>query len=233
MAGECPLHKSVLLEQALEDLAPRDGGRYLDGTLGLGGHARAILESAPGSVLCGLDRDGEALEIARERLASFGERAKLFHLPFSRYEEALDALGWDEIDGVLLDLGVSSMQLDSPDRGFSFRTDGPLDMRMDRLDGAPGARELVNRGTFDELKKILTEYGEEPLAGKIARRIIEVRSKEPVNTTARLAEIIRLSYPPEWRRSARNHPATRAFQALRMAVNDRGGRARKVFRIHI
>ena len=220
---EDAIHKSVLLEEALADLQPRERGRYLDGTVGLGGHTRAILERAPGGEVCGLDRDGEALEIARERLRSFGDRARLFHLPFAQYAEALDALGWTSVDGALLDLGVSSMQLDKADRGFSFREDAPLDMRMDQTSSGKSAFELVNRATFEELKNILVSLGEEPLGGKIAREIINSRGKSPIKTTGELAEQIWRAYPVGWRKSARNHPATRSFQALRMAVNDELG----------
>lgn len=220
---ENAVHKSVMLEETLADLRPRENGRYLDGTLGLGGHTRAILERARGSEVCCLDRDGDALEIARDRLRPFGERARLFHLPFAQYEEALDALGWNSVDGALLDLGVSSMQLDAADRGFSFREDAPLDMRMDRSAPGKSAFELVNKGTFEELKNILVSCGEEPLGGKIARNIINARGKSPIKTTGELAALIWRSYPAGWRKSARNHPATRSFQALRMAVNDELG----------
>ncbi len=220
-------HIPVLLEKVLEFLKPKAGGRYLDGTLGLGGHARALLERAPDALLCGLDRDGAALERARERLAAFGERARLFHTPFSDFAAALDELGWNEVDGMLLDLGVSSMQLDTAERGFSFRADGPLDMRMDPASGRPSAHHLVNRERFDTLKQIIAELGEEPQAGRIARLIVEERQKSPIESTGRLAALVERAYPPAWRAKARNHPATRTFQALRMAVNDEPGELRR------
>lgn len=218
-----PSHIPVMRKETLAALAPKQGGLYLDGTVGLGGHASLILESAPGSQLCGLDRDADALKYARERLEPFGERVHLFHLPFDRFEEALENLGWTRISGALLDLGVSSLQLDTPERGFSFRQTGPLDMRMDAGTDAKSAWHLINEGSYSEIRDCLAVYGEEPLAGKIAKRIIGERQKEAINNTGQLADIIIHAYPPAWRRSARRHPATRAFQAFRMVVNDELG----------
>ena len=160
------VHISVLLNEAVDALAPKAGGRYLDGTVGMGGHSFAIMERTGGEgFLCGLDRDTQALELARIRLAPFGDRVHLVHTRYSEFEAALDGIGWDAVDGALIDIGVSSLQIDSAERGFSFSSDGPLDMRMD----------------------------------------------------------VERAYPAAWRAKARNHPATRTFQALRMAVNDEIG----------
>ncbi len=217
-------HIPVLRDAVLEALAPRAGGRYLDGTLGFAGHARAVLEAAgAGAQLCGLDRDTEALEQARAHLAPFGERAHCFHLRYSQFAQALDELGWDKVDGALIDIGVSSMQLDNSARGFSFHADAPLDMRMDQFSGDQTAWQLVNRERFEVLKDIITRLGEDPQAGRIARAIVDARQQAPINTTAELANIVSRAYPAAWRAKARNHPATRTFQALRMAVNNELG----------
>ena len=220
-------HVPVLPTQVLEALAPRPGGRYLDGTLGLGGHAAAVLAAAPAVELCGLDRDAEALELARQRLAPFGDRAHFFHCQYSEFAQALDQLGWDRIDGALLDIGVSSLQLDEPERGFSFHGDGPLDMRMDPQPGLPSAWHWVNRESFARLKECIATLGEEPQAGRIARVIVEARQKASIDTTAELAALVEKAYPAAWRARARRHPATRTFQALRMAVNDELGELRR------
>ena len=213
------LHTTVLLREVVEWLRPRPGGRYLDGTLGMGGHSLAILEAAGEKAeLVGLDRDQEALALARKRLVEFSDRVHLFHLPFSRFEEALDEVGWETVDGAVLDLGVSSMQLDVAERGFSFVHDGPLDMRMGE-DSASSAEELVNTLKHGDLARIIRVYGEDPLAGKIASAILKAREKERITRTLQLAEIVRLAYPPKMRHTARNHPATRTFQGLRIAVN--------------
>ncbi len=223
------IHIPVLREEVLEALAPRPGGRYLDGTVGMGGHALAVLERAaaqgdPPAQLCGLDRDTKALELARERLSPYAASTHLFHMRYSQFAEALDALGWDLVDGVLLDIGVSSLQLDSPERGFSFHADGPLDMRMDQenLSEEPVSR-LVNKARFEELKEIISHYGEDPQAGRIAAAIVRARQVKPFETTRELATVVEQAYPAAWRAKARNHPATRTFQALRMAVNDELG----------
>lgn len=207
-------------------LNPQAGGCYLDGTLGLGGHSGAILERAPQSQVCGLDQDCEALALARQRLASYGERIHFSHLRFAEFAGALRLLSWPKLNGAILDLGVSSLQLDQPERGFSFRSKGPLDMRMDPSSISARAWDMVNRASHAELRDCFATLGEDPQAGRIARFIIEERQKQPINDTARLAEIICNAYPPAWRRSARRHPATRAFQALRMAVNDELGQLR-------
>lgn len=214
-------HIPVMLDEVVDYIAPRPGGRYLDGTLGLAGHSLGLLAaSGGGAELVCLDRDSQALALARARLDErFPGRAKTFHTAFSGFEAALDEAGWDLLDGAVLDLGVSSLQLDEAERGFSFMADGPLDMRMDASGGAMSARELVNRGHFEELKAIIRDLGDEPLGGKIARAIVRAREDAEIATTSRLAEIVSRAYPPDRRRQARNHPATRTFMALRMAVN--------------
>lgn len=214
-------HVPVLLHDVLRQLAPKPGGLYLDGTLGLGGHASAVLDAAPGARLLGLDRDGEALAAAGERLKPYGGRVCLRHACFSDFGESLDECFGDGalLDGALVDIGVSSLQLDSPERGFSFMHDGPLDMRMDPSSGVSPASRLVNTASFETLKTLIAEYGEEPQAGRIARCIIAAREKAPLTRTGELARVVEAAYPAKWRAKARNHPATRTFQALRLAVN--------------
>lgn len=217
-------HIPVLLGPTLEALAPRAGGLYLDGTVGYAGHASAVLESAgQGAQLCGLDRDEIALEFAAQRLAPFGERVHLFHRQYSQFTEVLDELGWKGLDGALIDIGVSSLQIDQAERGFSFNSDGPLDMRMDQRSTEPSAWHFVNRERFETLKDCILRMGEDPQAGRIARAIVDARQKAPIDTTGQLADIVEQAYPPAWRAKARNHPATRTFQAIRMAVNDELG----------
>ncbi|MDO9631272.1 MAG: 16S rRNA (cytosine(1402)-N(4))-methyltransferase RsmH, partial [Humidesulfovibrio sp.] len=217
-------HIPVMLKEVVEYLGPKPGGRYLDGTLGLAGHSLGLLRAAGGKaeLIC-LDRDEQALALARERLKEFPGQAQSFYLAFSDFEQALAEAGWDKLDGAVLDLGVSSLQLDEAERGFSFMADGPLDMRMDATSGMDSARLLVNRAHFDDLKEIIRDLGGEPLGGKIARAIVRIRETEEIRTTARLAEIVAKAYPPDRRREARNHPATRTFMALRMAVNNEIG----------
>ncbi|MEG6505972.1 16S rRNA (cytosine(1402)-N(4))-methyltransferase RsmH [Nitratidesulfovibrio sp. 1201_IL3209] len=223
-ARAAALHVPVLLDEVLEALAPRPGGRYLDGTVGLGGHSAAIMERiGPGGELCCLDRDATALDLARQRLAPWGGRVHFFHTRYADFESALDQLGWDKVDGALIDIGVSSMQIDTAGRGFSFHADGPLDMRMDQGGDEDSAARLVNRATVDVLKDIIRRYGEDPMAGRIARAIVDARAAGPIETTAQLAAIVDRAYPAKWRATSRNHPATRTFQALRMAVNDELG----------
>lgn len=227
------LHIPVLMKETLAALQPvLDAGRdrpvrILDGTLGMAGHSSAMLRAAPMAELCALDRDEEALELARRRLEPFAGRAHTYHRRYSQFEEALDDLGWDRVDAVLLDIGVSSLQLDEAERGFSFYGDGPLDMRMDQHSGAPSAWHWVNRESFDRLKECIATLGEEPQAGRIARAIVDARQKSPIDTTAQLAALVEKAYPPAWRAKARRHPATRTFQALRMAVNDELGELRR------
>ena len=222
------VHISVLLNEAVDALAPKAGGRYLDGTVGMGGHSFAIMERTGGEgFLCGLDRDTQALELARIRLAPFGDRVHLVHTRYSEFEAALDGIGWDAVDGALIDIGVSSLQIDSAERGFSFSSDGPLDMRMDRDSEELPVSRLVNRAKLEDLKDIIERYGEDPQAGRIARAIVEARVRKPIETTGELAALVERAYPAAWRAKARRHPATRTFQALRMAVNDELGELRR------
>lgn len=207
------LHRSVLLKETLELLAVRPGGFYADGTLGLGGHAQAILEaSAPDGRLLGVDKDAEALELARARLAGFGARARFAHADF---RELPELLAGEQPDGILLDLGLSSLQLDTPERGFSFQHDGPLDMRMDRS-GGENAAELVHRLSEKELADLLHVSGEEPRARRVARAIVAARREKRLRTTAELAAVVRRA---AGRTRPGLDPATRSFQALRIAVN--------------
>jgi 16S rRNA (cytosine1402-N4)-methyltransferase len=207
-----PRHEPVLLAEVLEALQVRAGGLWVDGTVGLGGHAFAILDrSAPDGRLLAFDRDGEALRLAEERLASARDRVRFVHADFRAIPEALGA---ERAQGVLLDLGMSSMQLDAPERGFSFQAEGPLDMRLDR--SAPGsARDAVNRLPERELADAIFRYGEERASRRVARAIVEAWRRAPIETTAELAAIVR--------RAARGRPgldaATKTFQALRIHVN--------------
>jgi 16S rRNA (cytosine1402-N4)-methyltransferase len=211
-------HRPVLLRETLDLLACRPGGLWVDGTLGGGGHAEAILRAtAPSGRLLGCDRDPEALEAARRRLAPFGERADLRHADFRELPTILDLAEDGAPDGILLDLGISSLQLDDPRRGFSFLHDGPLDMRIDRTQ-ATTAAGLLNGLPPREIAAILSRYGEEPAARRIAAAIARERERAPITTTARLAEIV--ARAAKHRPRGRIHPATRVFQALRIAVND-------------
>lgn len=210
-----------MLREVVEFLGPRPGMRILDATAGLGGHIEGMLEAAGGEAwVLGLDRDREALAEATRRLARFGERVRLVRTRYSRFPKALEEAGWETVDAVLLDAGMSSLQLDSPRRGFGFLVDGPLDMRMGVEDGGESAEGLVNRASFARLREIIRELGEDPQAGRIARAIVTAREQAAITTTARLAEVVAAAYPAKWRATARQHPATRTFQALRMAVNE-------------
>jgi 16S rRNA (cytosine1402-N4)-methyltransferase len=204
-------HKPVLLAEAMELLAVKPGGFYVDGTVGLAGHAAEILRrSAPDGRLLGLDRDSETLLRAQDALAAFGERARLQHTDYRQLPE----LGERAPDGVLLDLGVSSLQLDAPERGFSFRADGPLDMRMDRSGGGT-AEDAINRLPEAELADLIYRYGEERASRRIARAIVEARRRGRLRGTQELAELVRRQV----RGRSRIDPATRTFQALRIHVN--------------
>ena len=215
-------HKPVLLEECLEALAIRPDGIYVDGTLGRAGHSLEIVRRLSGrGRLIALDRDLTALDAARERLADYMDRVTLVHSNFSRLDEVLRELGVAQADGMLFDLGVSSPQLDDASRGFSYQKDAPLDMRMDET--APlTARELVNTASYEELRRILFEYGEERYAPAIAKAICQRRELSPIETTVELAEIIRSAMPGAALRE-KQHPAKRSFQALRIAVNDELG----------
>jgi 16S rRNA (cytosine1402-N4)-methyltransferase len=205
----------VLLRQVVEYLAPRPGGVYCDATVGYGGHARAVLDaSAPSGRLIGLDRDPNAIAEARGALAGYGDRVTLIQTPFSRLREALDQAGAPPLDGCLVDLGVSSPQLDRAERGFSFRRSGPLDMRMDPTSG-PTAAEYLRQVDEAELEAVLRDFGEERHARRLARAIVEARAQEPLDTTGALAALVARTIG----RHERKDPATRTFQALRIRVN--------------
>ena len=212
-------HLSVLPAEVLTWLAPRTGGIYLDGTLGGGGHATAILEaSGPDGRLLGFDRDEEALRAAAGKLAPFGERVTLIHANFAEMADEVSRLGIEGVDGILLDLGVSSHQLDTGERGFSFQKDAPLDMRMDTGSGDTAA-DLVNTLPEEELTRILLDYGEERWAKRIAAFIGRAREEAPITSTLQLVDLIKGAIPrAKW--EDRLHPATRTFQALRIAVNE-------------
>ena len=215
-----PGHLPVLLTETIELLSPRPGGRYLDGTYGGGGHTRAILDaSAPDGKVLALDADPAAIERARALAAEpgVGLRLRPVQVNFADLAAVADAAGMAPLDGVLLDLGLSSFQLDEAGRGFAFRVDGPLDMRFDPGRGRPAA-DLVNGLPPGELADLLFRYGEEPKARRIAHAIARERAREPITTTARLAEIVDRAVGGRWGRDT--HPATRTFQALRIATND-------------
>ncbi len=212
--GSLRRHEPVLLAEAMELLAVRRGGLYVDGTVGLGGHAAEILRrSAPDGRLVAFDRDPDAIAHARERLAAFGERVRFEHADF---REVPDRMAGESPDGVLLDMGVSSMQLDEPSRGFSFGAEGPLDMRMDPTQGFTAA-DLVNRLPERELADLIYRWGDEHASRRIARAIVEARRQRRITTTTELADIVRRSAGRSRRPGL--DPATRTFQALRIQVN--------------
>jgi len=219
-------HIPVLFAEVLHARAPRAGGRLLDGTLGLAGHASGWLEATEvagevGNVV-GLDRDTHALAIAQERLEGrFPGRTAYTHASFERAQEAVAAARHGLVDAALLDLGASSLQFDSPERGFSFRAPGPLDMRMDPADDGPTAADLVNASPESELERIFREYGDEPAARRVARAIVAERDRAPFRDTLRLAETVAQATGG---RRGKLHPATRVFQSLRVAINDEMGR---------
>ncbi|AJF07296.1 16S rRNA (cytosine(1402)-N(4))-methyltransferase RsmH [Geoalkalibacter subterraneus] len=212
-------HVPVMPDEVIAYLAPRSAGLYLDGTLGGAGHARLLLEaSSPDGRLVGLDRDPAAITRAQDVLAPFADRIDLRHCNFAQMEQVARELGIDGFDGILLDLGVSSYQLDEAERGFSFRADAPLDMRMDDSTGLTAAEVLAGEDE-KELARIFREFGEERYARRIARRIVAQREQEPLVSTGQLAELVRDAVPGG-HVPARIHPATRVFQALRIYVND-------------
>ncbi len=216
-----PAHVPVMLERCLALLAPaitRDGAVVVDATIGLGGHSEALLSRFPGLHLVGLDRDPEALARSRERLADHADRITLVHAVYDRMPAVLADLGLPQVDGVLFDLGVSSMQLDVAERGFAYRHDAPLDMRMDPTHG-PTAAEVLNTYPTGELARVLARYGEERFARRIAAAVVRARAEAPFTTSERLVEVIRDSVPAPARRTG-GHPAKRTFQALRIEVND-------------
>ena len=218
------MHLPVLLAETIDALQPHSGGVYLDGTVGAGGHAEAILRASdPSGRLIGFDQDEQALIVARQRLAGFGERVALFHANFDQMKQVTLVQAIPLADGILLDIGVSSMQLDQAERGFSFREDAPLDMRMNQTAGQTAA-DLVNELGQDELANLIYQYGEERLSRRIARAIVQAR---PIERTQQLAEVIARATPGGGRRQ-KIHPATRTFQALRIAVNDELGALERV-----
>ncbi|MEE9172209.1 MAG: 16S rRNA (cytosine(1402)-N(4))-methyltransferase RsmH [candidate division NC10 bacterium] len=212
-------HVPVLVREVLATLEPRPGGAYLDCTVGGGGHAEAILEAAgPPSRVVGIDRDPEAIAVARERLGRFGDRVRLVQGDFRELPRLISELRLEGFDGVLFDLGISSLQLDDPSRGLRFSAEGPLDMRMDRESGGLAARELLHELSEMDLTRIIREYGEERWARQIARGIVNARSQGSLETTRDLAAVVARAIPRRfWPR--RIHPATRTFQAVRIAVN--------------
>lgn len=206
-------HQPVLYQYILQALQPHAGGLYVDGTIGAGGHALGILKaSSPDGQLLGLDVDPQALELARQKLDCFGKRVIIKQASYTTLQEQLDAMGWKAVDGILLDLGISSMQLDTPERGFSFRSDGPLDMRFD-MQNPVSAETLVNELSETELADLIYKYGEERYARRVAHAIVHAR---PLHSTQQLAQVVAGAT-----RSGRFglHPATRTFQALRIVVN--------------
>ena len=219
-------HISVLLEECLEGLNIKPDGIYVDGTLGGAGHSSRIAAELTTGMLIGIDRDPVALKAAGERLAPFGERVKLVHANFSEVAQVLQELNLSGMDGMLMDLGVSSPQLDDGQRGFSYMADAPLDMRMNGNDPF-NAAQLVNTWSQAELKRILYDYGEERYAPQIAAAICRRREQKPIETTLELVDIIRSAMPPAALRE-KQHPAKRSFQAIRIAVNDELGAVEKV-----
>ena len=211
--GLKPPHLSVLYQEIITALKPAAHGRYVDATVGAGGHAWGILDaSSPDGQLLGLDIDPDALAIASQRLSSFQDRVHLVHSSYTSLSGVLLAIGWDFVDGIVIDLGVSSMQIDTPQRGFSFLKEGPLDMRFDPSQPV-SASDIVNRYPEAEIADILYEYGEERRSRQIARAIVQAR---PIKSTLELAKVIQRA---AGKSSGKIHPATRSFQALRIAVN--------------
>ena len=211
-------HKSVLLEETLENLKVRQDGIYVDGTLGGGGHAAAVLARLKEGRLIGMDQDQDAIRAASERLAPFGEKAVIVRSNYEAMAQVLDSLELQKVDGIYLDLGVSSYQLDTPGRGFTYRDkDAPLDMRMDQRNQRTAA-DLINTCQEDELCRILRDYGEERFARRIARNIVQARQTKPFETAGELVEVIRRSIPMKMQAEG-GHPAKRTFQAIRIELN--------------
>ena len=215
------LHQPVLCAEVLQFLSPLEGKTVVDGTLGLGGHTEAMLRADETVTVIGIDRDAEALALATERLTVFGERFQTVHGNFGQLDEHLNGLEIQTIDGLLLDIGVSSLQLDESARGFSFRRDGPLDMRMNRQ-SAETAADWVHTTTESQLTDVIYRFGEERYGRKIARAIVRARESERIESTSQLADIIRKAVPMKYDHR-RLDPATRTFQAIRMYLNDELG----------
>ena len=212
-------HKPVLLREVLEILNIKPDGIYVDATVGCGGHALETAKRLKSGLLIGIDCDAEALRCAEETLRDFADKIKLIHASFRDLERILDELHIEAVDGILFDLGLSSLQLDSAHRGFSFQKDGPLDMRMDQ-DLKLTAKDIVNSYSSDELMHLFKKFGEERWAKRIAREIIRYRAHIEIQTTHQLAEIVKSAVPMAEKRKLDIHPATKVFQALRIAVND-------------
>lgn len=218
------MHVPVLMDETIDLLAVKRGGRYIDGTLGLGGHTEAILmRSSPDGRVLGIDRDPEALNKSRSRLAGFADRVSLVHGNYAAVADIAGEKAFTGVDGVLLDLGVSSMQLDDATRGFSFMRDGPLDMRMDTTQSTTAA-DLVNRLDESALADLIYRFGEEPASRRIAAAIVRERAQKEITTTLHLAEIVANA---KGGRRGKTHPATQTFQALRMAVNEESESVRR------
>ena len=211
-------HKSVLLEETIRNLKVKPDGIYVDGTLGGGGHAYEVCRqlSAKGSLI-GIDQDEAAIEAAGERLQEFGDRVTIIRSNYCNMKKELQKIGITSVDGITLDLGVSSFQLDNAERGFTYREDVPLDMRMDQR-GSRTARDIVNTYTENELYRVLRDYGEEKFAKKIARNICTARTDKPIETTGELIELIKQSIPMKMR-AVGGHPAKKTFQAIRIELN--------------
>ena len=224
-------HVSVLLDECIQALNIKPDGIYVDGTLGGAGHSSQIAARLTTGRLIGIDRDTTALKAAGERLAPYADRVTLVHSNFSRLDEVLDELGIEGVDGILLDLGVSSPQLDEAERGFSYMADAPLDMRMNAEDSLT-AHEVVNSWPKEELRRILYEYGEERYAPQIAAAIDRRRAVKPIETTLELVDVIRSAMPPQALRE-KQHPAKRSFQAIRIAVNDELGAVGRVLEVAV
>lgn len=219
--GSDAVHLPVMRSRVVELLAPgldHPGAVHVDGTLGMGGHAQAVLEACPQASLVGIDRDTEALELAARRLEPFGDRVRLVHAVHDELPEVLDDLGIDRVDSILLDLGLSSLQIDQADRGFAYAVDAPLDMRMDQGTGMTAAG-LLNTAEEAELSRIIFRYGEDRNARRIARAIVEERARRPFEDSAQLVRVIEAAIPAAVRQRSHGHPAKKTFQALRIAVN--------------
>ena len=224
-------HVSVLLDECIQALNIKPDGIYVDGTLGGAGHSSQIAARLTTGRLIGIDRDPKALKAAGERLAPYSDRVTLVHSNFSQLDEVLENLGIAGVDGILLDLGVSSPQLDEAERGFSYMADAPLDMRMNSEDSLT-AHEVVNTWPKEELRRILYEYGEERYAPQIAAAIERRRAEKPIETTLELVDVIRSAMPPAALRE-KQHPAKRSFQAIRIAVNDELGAVGRVLEVAV
>ena len=213
-------HYSVMLHETVSALNPENGGVFVDGTAGGGGHSEEILRRLPeGSLLISLDRDDRAIEHCRERLGVYGSKSKVVKSNYSELSDVLDSLGIEKINGIMWDLGVSSVQLDEAERGFSYSQEAFLDMRMDRSVGKT-AYDVINTYAESELRRIISDWGEEKFANKVAAAIVRSRDVSPIETTTQLADIITGAIPAGARKKEAQHPAKRTFQAIRIEVND-------------